>query len=241
MSGENPGQNTPAYNMSAMREQGLQVFNGIFKRTYRAFRSELRKSYALNSLYMDKQTYFDYQDASTPIAKEDYDGDAKDLIPAADPNAFSNKEKQMKASMIAERAQMTAGYDPIKVEQLFLESIDVPDAAELYPVTQDPETGEMVLKFAPGPDPELQLKGAEEERRAMEAKNRYEIDLIRAMSEESLNEAKILEIEAKAEIAADTPELERLKLLQKESSERRKALLEMMKSSNEETSAEPKE
>jgi chaperonin GroES len=55
MVGENPGQNTPAYNMSAMLEQGLQVFNGIFKRIYRSFRGELRKLYALNGIYLDQE------------------------------------------------------------------------------------------------------------------------------------------------------------------------------------------
>src|SRR3990167_4969184 len=47
LSGGNPGQNTPAYNMQAMLEQGLQVFNGIFKRLYRSFRQELRKLYEI--------------------------------------------------------------------------------------------------------------------------------------------------------------------------------------------------
>lgn len=231
MSGENPGQNTPAYNMSAMLEQGLQVFNGIFKRTYRAFRSELRKSYALNSMYMDVQTYFDYQDAATPIAREDYQGDAKDLIPAADPNAFSNKEKQMKAMMVSERAQMVGGYDPIKVEQLFLESIDIPDAAELFPVVPN-EEGVLTLAMPPPPNPEINLKIAEEERRTQESKDRYELGLMKAMDNSALVEAQILEIEARAEVAADAPELERLKLLQKETAERRKVLLEMVKEEN---------
>ncbi|KKL06100.1 hypothetical protein LCGC14_2599410, partial [marine sediment metagenome] len=56
MVGENPGQNTPAYNMQAMLEQGLQVFNGIFKRIYRSKRSEFRKLYKLNAIYLDKET-----------------------------------------------------------------------------------------------------------------------------------------------------------------------------------------
>src|SRR5210317_1898403 len=145
MVGENPGQNTPAYNMSAMLEQGMQVFNGIFKRIYRSFRSELRKLYSLNSIYMDQYEYFEYQDDEMGISREDYMADPTDLIPAADPNAFSNKEKQTKAMMIAERAMMVPGYDKVKIEQRFLEAMDIPDAAEIFPVQQNPETGGMDL------------------------------------------------------------------------------------------------
>ena len=89
MMGENPGQNTPAYNMSAMLEQGLQVFNGIFKRVYRSFRSELRKLFQLNSIYLDSEEYFTYHDNENRALQVDYTADPKDLIPAADPNAAS--------------------------------------------------------------------------------------------------------------------------------------------------------
>jgi chaperonin GroES len=131
MMGDNPGQNTPAYNMSAMLEQGLQVFNGIFKRVYRSQRSEFRKLFNLNAIYLDQEEYFSYQDSESKALQVDYTGDAKDLIPAADPNAFSSKEKVMKAQAVREASMSIPGYDPIKVEQRFLEAMDIPDAAEV--------------------------------------------------------------------------------------------------------------
>jgi chaperonin GroES len=140
MTGENPGQNTPAYNMSAMLEQGLQVFNGIFKRVYRSQRAEFRKLFKLNAIYLDQEEYFTYQDSENKALRTDYTADAKDLIPAADPNAFSSKEKIMKAQAVREASMQVPGYDPIKVEQRFLEAMDIPDATEVFPLV--PETDE---------------------------------------------------------------------------------------------------
>lgn len=227
MAGENPGQNTPAYNMSAMLEQGMQVFNGIFKRIYRSFRSELRKLYSLNSIYLDEYLYFEYQDDPQGVSRMDYQADPTDLIPAADPNAFSNKEKQTKALMIAERAMMSPGYDKIKVEQRFLEAMDIPDANEIFPVQQNPETGGLELVFPPAPDPEMEVKKAEEQRRTLESQSRSETQAALAASKIAVDEANILKIMAEAEVAADKPELERMKLLLNDLADKRKTLLEM--------------
>ena len=228
MSGENPGQNTPAYNMSAMLEQGMQVFNGIFKRVYRAFRSEIRKMYSLNARYLSAVEYFEYQDTTQQVYREDYQSDPQDIIPAADPNAFASKEKQAKAQIIAERAMVVPGYDPIKVEQAFLESMDVPNSAELFPVQQQ-EDGSLGLVFAPGPDPEFEIKRMEEERRTLEAQDRAKIQYMEAEGKLALIEAQILKLTAEAEVQADSIELERLKILQSDMQDRRKTLLEMAK------------
>jgi len=235
MMGDNPGQNTPAYTSKQMLEQGLQVFNGIFKRVYRSFRGELRKLYNLNGKYLDQEEYFSYQDSDTKALQVDYTADAKDLIPAADPSAFSNTEKVMKAQAVREASQMVAGYDTMKVEQTYLEALDIPDAAELYPTqpTVDPETGEetggVELVFPPQPDPQLEIQRGELEIKALDAQASSEIAAIVAESNAALNEAKIVEIIARAELAEDSPELERLKILQKEQQSIRETLVEREK------------
>ena len=236
MMGDNPGQNTPAYNMSAMLEQGLQVFNGIFKRVYRSQRSEFRKLYNLNAIYLDQEEYFAYQDSDSKIARTDYTGDPKDLIPAADPNAFSNKEKMMKAQAVREAAMSVPGYDPIKVEQRFLESMDIPDAAEVFPLVPKmdqqtgQETGELTYKFPPQPDPELEIKKADMQRRTLEGQSRAEKDMLLAQSKVNVDEAAIIKLMAEAAETADAPQLERLKLLYKDQESIRKSLTELAKS-----------
>ena len=235
MMGENPGQNTPAYTSKQMLEQGLQVFNGIFKRVYRSFRAETRKLYKLNSLYLDPEEYFSYQDSDERVLKTDYTGDAKDLIPAADPNAFSNTEKQMKAQAIAERSAQVPGYDPIIVERTLLESMDIPNANEAYPLIPGTnpetgeETGEMVLKFPPQPDPSLEIEKADMQRRTLEGQARAEKDGILAQSKVNVDEAQIIKLMADAAVAADKPTLERLKLLIDDQGALRQSLVELEK------------
>ena len=216
MMGENPGQNTPAYNMSAMLEQGLQVFNGIFKRVYRSFRSEMRKLYNLNAIYLDQEEYYSYQDSEGTVLRVDYTADPKDLIPAADPNAFSSKEKLVKAQAVREAAMTAPGY-------------------ELYPLVPEvnPETGEetggMTWKFPPQPDPEFEIKRAEEQRRALEGKARAEQGYIEAEAKLMVAEADVVLKYANAKKMADEPELKRLELILEELKDKRKTLVEMAK------------
>jgi chaperonin GroES len=229
MVGENPGQNTPAYNMSAMLEQGLQVFNGIFKRTYRSFRSELRKLYNLNAIYLDSEEYFTYHDSDSQILRVDYTSDTKDLIPAADPNAFSNKEKLMKAQAVAERAAMVPGYNPIEIEKRLLESLDIPDSDAVFPTQVNEETGAVEYVFPPQPDPELEIEKADMQRRVLEGQSRAEKDMLLAQSKVNVDEASIIKLMADAAKTADEPELERLSLLLEEQKDIRKNLVEMAK------------
>lgn len=171
MTGSNPGQNTPAYNMQAMLEQGLQVFNGIFKRLYRSFRKELRKLYVMNRIYLNPIEYYETIDGRFSVMQNDYLADENDVMPAADPNAFSSQENSMKAQMLAARAAQAPGYDLAKVEMRILEAMDIPDAQEVFPLD---EKGNAVIQ--PPPNPEFQMKAAEEQRRTLESQVRSEND-----------------------------------------------------------------
>jgi len=234
MTGQNPGQNTPAYNMSAMLEQGMQVFNGIFKRVYRSMRAEFRKLFDLNAVYLDQQSYFEYQDEQGFAVRVDYTADKKDLIPAADPNAFSNQEKMMKAQMVAERAMMVPGYDQTVVEKRLLEAMDIPNSDEVFPLVPETDeqgkpTGKMTLKFPPQPNPEFEIKRAEEQRRTLESQTKYELQAQETASKLAVDEATIIKLMADAAVAADKPALERLKLIADELEGKRKAIIDLAK------------
>lgn len=187
MSGKNPGQNTPAYSFHAMLEQGLQVFNGIFKRIYRAFRRELKKRYVLNRTYLNPIEYFESQDGPAQVLQNDYKGDEKDIYPAADPNAFSNMEKLMKAHFLAERSATVPGYNQAAVELQLLEAMDIPDVQRVYPVD---EKGNPVIP--PPRNPEIELQVAEEERRTLESKSRMEISAAEAASKLDVDQSVVI-------------------------------------------------
>jgi hypothetical protein len=191
MMGNNPGQNTPAYNMQAMLEQGLQVFNGIFKRLYRSFRKELRKLYTLNRIYLNPIEYYETVDGRWSVMQSDYTGPANDVFPAADPNAFSSQENMMKAQFLAQRAMSAPGYDMAAVEKRLHEAMDIPDTQEIFPVD---EKGQPVIP--PPQNPEIGLKAAEEQRRTLEAHSRMEIDAALADSQLALNQGQLIKMMA---------------------------------------------
>ena len=121
------------------------------------------------------------------------------------------------------------GYDPIKVEQRFLEAMDIPDSAEVFTTQQNQETGAIEYVFPPQPDPEFEIKRAEEQRRALESKTRSEVTMVEAEAKLMVAEADVILKTAQAAKLADEPELARLKLLADEIAARRKDLTERKK------------
>ena len=63
MVGRNPGQNQPYSTTQAVMQQGMKVFNGIYKRLYRSMTSEFKKLYHLNREFPDVATYMNVLDA----------------------------------------------------------------------------------------------------------------------------------------------------------------------------------
>lgn len=129
---------------------------------------------------------------------------------------------------------MVPGYDPIKVEKRWLEAHEVPDSAELFPLVpekdqQGQETGGLTYKFPPQPNPEMEIQKADMQRRTLEGQSRAETDMLLAQSKVNVDEASIIKLMADAAVAADTPELERLKLLIKDQESIRKSLVEIKK------------
>ena len=187
MTGANPGQNTPAYTQQSMLEQGLSVFNGIFKRIYRSYRKELRKLYVLNSIYLNPIEYFETVDGDASIARSDYAGDPKDCKPAADPNAMSNMENMQKAVWLSERAKVVPGYDIPKIELLNLQAMEIADVSEIYPTD---EKGKPLIP--PPKNPELEIETADLQRKTIESQARQQTNHALAESKMDVDESVVL-------------------------------------------------
>lgn len=220
MAGDNPGQNTPAFNFQAMMQAGMQVFNSIFKRCYRSFRGELRKRYQLNRTYLNTIDYFETMGGRFRIMQKDYSADERHLIPAADPNAFSNMEKSQKAFFLAERAEVAPGYNKPRVERKLLESMDIEDVDDVYPVD---EKGNPAIP--PPVNPEVELKKAEEARRARESEQRYRIQAFEADTKASVAEADIVLKSAQAQSLSADAALKRFEAINERQEKRREAFL----------------
>jgi chaperonin GroES len=102
MIGESPGTNVPATTTLALIEQGSKVFSSVFKRIHRSLKSEFKKIYRLNRLFLDEQVYFNVLDEEKAVAREDYEDESYDVCPVSDPNMISDTQMLVKAELLKE-------------------------------------------------------------------------------------------------------------------------------------------
>ena len=165
-------------------EQGMKVFNAIYKRIYRSLKSEFRKLYKLNSIFLEREQYFRVLDDQRQerVALYDYQGDGTDVQPVADPQLATNLMALAKA-----QALMQTEAHPLsnseEILRRFYEAMDVPSPENLIiPAEQ---------RKAP-PDPEMVLKtqkeASEHMKRVAEVAHLYADAMLRLAKAESEEE-----------------------------------------------------
>lgn len=189
--GVNPGQNTPAETSRNTIAEGQRVFQGIFKRLYRAMKSEFRKLYALNQIYLDDivSYYSTASDSALTVLKSDYAAADKSICPAADPNMVSGAERLIQARFLKEASMTTPGYDKVAVEHRFLESLRITNVEEVFP---GPD------KVPATPDAKLEIEKAKIEQKNFEVQSKTRIAALELLGQAELNQAKINELNASA-------------------------------------------
>lgn len=161
--GKMPGQNTPATTTMATIEQGMKVFTAVYKRVYRALKSEFKKLYTLNGIYLDEMKYREILDE--PVSAEDFNNESYDVCPSADPNSATQTEKLMKAQGLMELMQLGT-LDPVEVTRRVLDAQEQPNPERLLN-QQIQQTGQ----FQPPPDPKvmaLQMKAKIDEQKMVQ-------------------------------------------------------------------------
>lgn len=187
--GKMPGQNTPATTTMATIEQGMKVFTAVYKRVYRALRSEFEKIYDLNRVYLDPNKYAAIIDAE--VGPDDFDKESYDVCPAADPSTPTGTEKLMKAQGLLELLP-TGILDPVEVIRRVLEAQEQPNYERLFN-QQIQQTGQM----EPPPDPKLQ---------EMQMKGQMEQQKIALQAQESERKAMLEERSQAVQLAMKTQE-----------------------------------
>lgn len=192
--GQNPGQNTPAETSRTMAEQGMKIFSGIFKRTYRSLRDEFRKQYRLNQLYLDKAVKF----GDTTITPEDYLGEPGDITPAADPNMVSDSQRIMQTQSLLMAAKEAPGlFNVYEVHKRHLEALRVQDIEAVLPNPKGPN--------AIPPQKPVKVQEAEVKAQAMlqgkqiQAKSlsdKLQVEVIKLQQEASKKAAEVAKLEA---------------------------------------------
>jgi len=186
--GENPGQNTPAQTSQAMIEQGAKIYTAIFKRIWRSMQQEFSKLYILNGQYLPVKVT--YGENGAFALREDYLGDPSRIAPVADPNVMSDQQKIQQAVALKQAAQGNPGYDVDAVEVLFLKSIKIDNIQAIYPGTKNLPP--------PGPTEKMQIEMLKTERAKLELEAKVQMFAAELLEEQRLNNASIMEMQAKA-------------------------------------------
>jgi len=201
--GKMPGQNTPATTTMASIEQGMKLFTAVYKRVYRSLGKEFQKLYKLNRVYLDPQVFFDFIDE--PIQQSDYMGNEKEVIPAADPTASSNQERQQKTQQLMQLLGLGT-IDPMEITVRMLEALEVPEPEKLMkqpgPPPPDPKAEALKLKAQLDQQKasnDLQMEQAKMQ--MSQANEAAKMQLTKAMKQQEMN-FKAQEAALKMKIAA---------------------------------------
>ena len=193
MTGVSPGQNTPAETSRNTMEQGMKVFNGIYKRTWRAMKEEFQKLYRLNQLYLPSEPVeFEYNNELSFVLPDDYSMDMKLVKPAADPNVVSDSQRQMQAQAVLQLATSTGGFNMYEVQKRYLDALKVSAIDQILPDPKGPNA------IKPGPSEKMQIEAMKNKERETNHQLRFKLGIAKLMQEAELQQAKITELQAKA-------------------------------------------
>lgn len=187
LAGENPGQNTPATTTNAMIEQGLKIYNAIYKRVWRSMKEEFKKLYMLNRVFLPMTTSFG--EAESKILREDYLGDPNRISPVADPSITSESQRLQQALAVKQAAATTPGYNPVEVEKNYLRALHVDAWETMYPGPQ---------QLPPPKNPKVQIEEIKAQTKQMSMQADMQKFVANLMEQRRLNSAKILQLEAQA-------------------------------------------
>lgn len=196
--GENPGQNTPASSMQTMVEMGQKIYTAIFKRVWRASKEEFAKLFKLNGIFLPL-------DLLQPggATRADYQRSADQIAPVADPNMTSETMRLQQALTLKQAAMSTPGYNKDEVEVRFLKALRIEGIKTIFPGTQGQP---------PAKDPKLVIEETKIQGRLAEQERQLQADMqqfiIALQEEQRLNNAKIMELQAKSQNEAANAQTE---------------------------------
>jgi len=197
LTGQNPGQNTAAETTRTMAEQGMKIFSGIFKRTYRSLKDEFRKLYRLNQLYLRGIQDYNSDMGSNFIDADDYNGPVSDVRPSADPNIVSDTQRIQQATALLQLASTTPGMNMYEVQKNYLKAMKVSNIDQLLPDPKGPNA------IKPGPSEKVQIEMMKQQTKQADMQMNLKISMMKLMKDIELNQAKIHKLEADAILAVE--------------------------------------
>ena len=197
LTGQNPGQNTAAETTRTMAEQGMKIFSGIFKRTYRSLKDEFRKLYRLNQLYLVGIEDYNSDTGQNFIDADDFKGPVSDVRPAADPNIVSDVQRVQQAQAVLQLASTTPGMNMYEAQKTYLKAMKINNIDQLLPDPKGPNA------IKPGPSEKIQIEMMKQQAKQAESQLQYKTAMMKMMKDVELNQAKIHKLEAVAILAVE--------------------------------------
>ncbi len=161
LTGETGGKVMQPTTVLALIEQGMKVFNAIFKRVHRAIKAELRIHARLNVQHLTPEAYNEFFDEPEQQydPKQDYEASDKGIAPVSDPTIATKAMALGQAQLLREIGTGNPGFNQDELNRRMLQAAEVPDIDKL-----------LVPPPQPNPEQEALLKrGAEAEIEEKEA------------------------------------------------------------------------
>jgi len=160
MTGNSSPENSKTGATQALIAEGVKIHNSINKRIYRSLGNEFYKIFSLNGVYLDPEKASKVLDE--PISIEDFDQEAVDILPVADPN-LASVTKQAGEIAILQAVMGLPGVDPLKVSMRIIKKVvtEKPEEIMMDPNQEQPPNPEVIKIQADiqAKSDELKLKG----------------------------------------------------------------------------------
>lgn len=125
----------------ALIEQGLQVFNAVYKRIFRALKAEFALIFANLSKFGGQEAAADYaevmDDPQADFAR-DFNSKDLDIRPVSDPSSVTRMQRMARAQFLMGTAQFP-GANPVAILKRVYEAADVENPEELIMPPQAPQ------------------------------------------------------------------------------------------------------
>jgi hypothetical protein len=180
-----------------MAEQGMKIFSGIFKRTYRSLKDEFRKLYRLNQLYLVGIEDYNSDTGQNFIDADDFKGPVSDVRPAADPNIVSDVQRVQQAQAVLQLASTTPGMSMYEAQKTYLKAMKVNNIDQLLPDPKGPNA------IKPGPSEKIQIEQMKMQTKQADMQMQFKLGMMKMMKDVEINQAKIHKLEADAILAIE--------------------------------------
>jgi hypothetical protein len=135
MTGQKPGENVSLGTVAALIEQGLKVFNSIYKRIYRSLTEEFKLIHRLDEKYLDETKYVAVLDRD--VKRADFSTKDFDVRPSAEPMFALETQRTIRAEAML-KISGRPGLDEDGITAMYIKAIRAPKEL-LLPPDQRPD------------------------------------------------------------------------------------------------------